>query len=65
MEKFDSEQRFWIRIWLIIGLSVCSLAFIISSAIIFNNRQAFDAGYERATVAGLSTSVWQKCDDKE
>lgn len=54
----DSEQRFWLTLWAIIGASVLLTALVVCTGVCLNNKIAFNAGYERQQKQGTTESMW-------
>ena len=56
----NNEQKFWITVWAIIGITVIAVSLTISGSVCLNNKNAFNAGYEQQQREGTVQLMWVK-----
>ncbi len=56
----DSEDKFWLGFWAITGATIVAVVISLCLFVLNNNKQAFDAGYERGTIVNVAEGVWVK-----
>lgn len=56
----NEELKFWIAVWIIVGIAVCVMTLTIGIVTLRTNTVAFENGYEAAVLPGSANAVWVK-----
>jgi len=60
----DSDDKFWLGFWGIVGATIVAVVITLCLFVLQNNKQAFEAGYERGTIPGVVGSVWVRVQEE-
>lgn len=60
----SSDEKFWILLWSIIGVTLISVAVIATNYHYKIKSKMVSVGYEQVTIIGSDRLVWQKKDDE-